>query len=385
MKRNLCSILLVFSLFLFGCDTRQPQATELTQTGTVPSASRPTESVSTTEPSESTEATGPSVYTTPPEGAMPILLYTQKGEDEAVANYLTWDVENGTFSDGVPWFTIDKDPFLDRIIDFWNGGSFAVVTGEPKECAPGIQVNRARNERFHIIYGSFCDMYDAEFAWYNLDGSKIDYNRPIMDVPADIFDAALPREAYYATLDNGKMIAAYSVYNQKTMESDMVTVTYPVEKPEAAIWKVTHIPFEYAVDVHANWNGAYWDGVLYMAALDTVLALDLENGELSELDAFDRIHDLSPEATQYDVDGTLETVRLVGCWDGILVAAYPQYLTDNLFHYYYIALRDGELLGFLDKNYGKFTFYNGDLEVIGTDNTYADTIVSLGIYFAKQS
>ena len=75
----------------------------------------------------------------------------------------------------------------------------------------------------------------------------------------------------------------------------------------------------------------------------------------------------------------------MGCWDGILVAAYPQYLPDETFHYYYVALQDGELLGFIDKHFGEFTFYDSDLQVIGTNDEYAETIISLGLYFAKQS
>ena len=385
MRRKAFICLLVCLLLLPGC-IPQPEPTIPIPTlpATTPITTEPTQ---TTQPPESTTAPEkPSIYKAPPEGSIPILLYTAKGEDEAVANYLTWDVKNGTFSKSVPWYTVSRETFLDPIVDFWNGGSFVVVSSVSKDYAPGIQVSRTKGERLSIVYGSFCDIYNSdEFGYYNMDGSKVHYDRPLMDVPTDIYNSTLPQEAYYATVAGDTMIAAYSVYDFDTMESDMVTVTYPVQDPDAAVWRVTHIPFEYAVDVDVNWDGAYWDGVLYMAALETVLALDLETGELEALDAFDRIHALTPEATQYDMDGTLETVRLVGCWDGILVAAYPQYLPDETFHYYYVAIQDGELLGFIDKHFGEFTFYDSDLQVIGTNDEYAETIISLGIYFAKQS
>lgn len=385
MRRKAFVCLLVCLLLLSGC-VPQPEPTIpiTTPPATIPITTEPRQ---TTEPTENTTAPeGPSVYAPPPEGSIPILLYTAKGEDEAVANYLTWDVKNGTFSESVPWYTVNKEGFLDPIVELWNGGPFVAVSGEPIDNEPGIQVSRRKTEKLHIVYGSFCDINNSDqFTWYSMDGSKELYDRPPTDVPKNIYNSTLPREAYYATVDDDTIIAAYSVYNFDTLESDIVYVTYPVDDPDAAVWKVVHLPLKYAMDVDVNWNGAYWDGVLYMAALDTVLALDLETGTWEALEAFDRIHALTPEATQYDVDGTLETVRLVGCWDGILVAAYPQYLPDGSFHSYFVALQDGELLGLIDKNFGEFTFYDSSLQVIGANDEYAETIISLGLYFAKQS
>ena len=385
MRRKAFICLLVCLLLLPGC-VPQPEPTVPIPTppATIPITTEPTQ---TTElPESTTTPEEPSIYKAPPEGSVPILLYTAKGEDEAVANYLTWDVANGTFSESVPWYTVSRDTFLDPIVELWNGGPFVAVSGEPIDSETGIQVSKRKTEKLHIVYGSLCDINNSDqFTWYNMDGSKILYDRPSLDVPDEICNSALPLEAYYATVDEGNIIAVYSVYDFDTLESDIVYVTYPVDNPDAAVWKVVHLPLKYAMDVDANWNGAYWDGVLYMAALDTVVALDLETGTWEALDAFDRIHALTPEATQYEMDGTLETVRLVGCWDGILVAAYPQYLPDETFHYYYVALQDGELLGFIDKHFGEFTFYDSDLQVIGTNNEYAETIISLGLYFAKQS
>lgn len=385
MRRKAFICLLVCLLLLPGC-IPQPEPTIPIPTlpATTPITTEPTQ---TTQPPESTTAPEkPSIYKAPPEGSIPILLYTAKGEDEAVANYLTWDVKNGTFSKSVPWYTVSRETFLDPIVDFWNGGSFVVVSSVSKDYAPGIQVSRTKGERLSIVYGSFCDIYNSdEFVYYNMDGSKVDYDKPLINVPTDVFDRNLPTELYYATVDKNTMIAAYSVYDFDTMEGDMVYVTYPVDDPDAAVWKVAHIPFDYAVDVDANWNGAYWDGVLYMAAMETVLALDLETGELKALEAFEQVHALTPEATQYGIDTTM-TIRLAGCWDGILVASYPQYMPDGTLHNCYVALQDGKLAGMVVKTEDRFTFYDSRLQVIGTEEGYVGKLAPVSSpIFAKQS
>ena len=392
MKRKTKNLLVLLAAFflLSGCTPQAGQETQPSGTATKPAVSTTapvTEPVQMTEQTESTTTPEePSIYKAPPEGSVPILLYTAKGEDEAVANYLTWDVKNGTFSDSVPWYKVSRDSFLDPIVDFWNGGSFVVISGVPKDCAPGIQVSRTRDQGFQIGYGSLYGLFDTEkYVWFDLEGNKKYYDPPINNVPTDIFDATLPDQAYHATLDNGNMIAAFRVYDSESMQGDIVYVTYPVGNPDAAVWKVAHLPSEYALDVDANWNGAYWDGVLYMAAFDTVLALDLETNTLKKLDAFEKIHALTPEATQFDEDGSGETIRLIGCWNGYVIADYSQNFTDGSYHYYLIALLDGEIAGMMNKAGNHFTFYNDQLQIIGTNDSYADQSIPLGIYFAKQS
>ena len=388
MKRKTKNLLvLLAALFLLsGCTPRTGPATQPSGTALSPSITTTapaTEPVQTTEQTESTTTPEePSIYKAPPEGSVPILLYTAQGEKESVANYLTWDVKNGTFSEPVPGYTVGQGTNL----SLWNGGPFVVISGTATDRAPGIQTLKEETEHLHIVYGSFCDVGSSDhFVMYNMDGSKVDYDKPLINVPTDVFDRNLPTELYYATVDKNTMIAAYSVYDFDTMEGDMVYVTYPVDDPDAAVWNVAHIPFDYAVDVDANWNGAYWDGVLYMAAMETVLALDLETGELKALEAFEQVHALTPEATQYGIDTTM-TIRLAGCWDGILVASYPQYMPDGTLHNCYVALQDGKLAGMVVKTEDRFTFYDSRLQVIGMEEGYVGKLAPVSSpIFAKQS
>ncbi len=51
------------------------------------------------------------------------------------------------------------------------------------------------------------------------------------------------------------------------------------------MWTCVHIPLEYAMDARLQLNGAFTDGTLYLAAMEAILAIDVETGELQVLDA----------------------------------------------------------------------------------------------------
>lgn len=91
-----------------------------------------------------------------------------------------------------------------------------------------------------------------------------------------------------------------------------------------------------------------------------------------------------PEATQDTVAGQVP-IRMVGFWDGVLVVSYPQYLPDGTCRSNYVALRDGEIAGMLVQVEDSFTFYDSQLQVIGTGDSYVGKLASnSGLVFARQ-
>ncbi len=309
-----------------------------------------------------------------------MLMYTTGDDAYVVGNYTAWDLENGTLSAPTPWYKLHPSDRLKGRVVSWNGGPSLLVNGKAEDCAAGIQcLQKSVWLSFGPMNGCAKDLF-----WFDQDGSTAKYDYPPKNVPAEVYDAASLGQVFYVTLDGDTMLAAYSVYDFDTMEGDLVYVTYPVEEPEAAVWKVAHIPFAYAVDVDASWNGVYGAGTLYLPASDTILALDLESGELEELDVLDRVHALTPEATQDTVAGQVP-IRMVGFWDGVLVVSYPQYLPDGTCRSNYVALRDGEIAGMLVQVEDSFTFYDSQLQVIGTDDSYVGKLASnSGLVFARQ-
>lgn len=382
MKRCVALLVLAALVLLAGCDRKPVPAGGSSEPATAPvstpMATEPLQKTESTEGGEGTQA--PSVYAPPPEGSMPMLLFTGGDDSYIVGNYVAWDLENGTLSAPVPWYKLHPSSSLNGRVVSWNGGPSLLVDGKAEDCAPGIQCLQKS------VWLSFGPMNGCtkDLLWLDQDGSTAKYDYPPKNVPAEVYDAASLGEVFYATLDGDTMLAAYSVYNSETREGDLVYVTYPAEDPKAAVWKVAHIPFAHAVDVDASWNGVYGAGTLYLPASDAVLALDLESGELEELDVLDRVHALTPEATQDTVAGRVP-IRLVGFWDGVLVVSYPQYLPDGTCHTCYVALRDGEIAGMLMKVEDSFTFYDSQLQVIGTDDSYVGKLASnIGLAFARQ-
>ena len=139
------------------------------------------------------------------------------------------------------------------------------------------------------------------------------------------------------------------------------------------------------MDAYVQWNWAYSNGLLYLASLEAILTIDVETGEMHVLDesnAFATAYALHPGATQFD--GTYhDPIVISGCWCGTLLVEFPLNEPDGDKYYFYVALRDGEAVGLIERQNEIFTFYNGNGQVLGTDDSYQGSLAPLSMQFPR--
>lgn len=385
MKHWLClALALCLSLALLGCAA--PAAPTEPSTPTTPPTEPPT--APPTEPPTAPTATdgaesAPPTENHPREEGFPLLLGIQQEDEKVQMNLLTWNIADGRLSQPTPWYTVSCNNVLDALIEHWDGGSTVQLYADAEPIAADVHIGQPKT--FMLPYGR-CGYATGEGTLYRIDSAGALHKLPLPRDPGDVYDASkLPMEPYYATNDADVGIAAFFVYDSDTEEGDVVYCTYPLNAPEQAVWHSVHIPLAYAVDAHVFWNGAYLDGTLYLAAMQGILAIDMDRAELHVLDysnAFAAIAALHPGATQYD--GTYEDeIRISGCQDGILLAEFPQYLPNGEAYYYYAALQNDKMIGFIEKDDDIFTIYDGNGKVMGTDDSYQGKLAALSIQFPR--
>ena len=207
--------------------------------------------------------------------------------------------------------------------------------------------------------------------------------------PGQVYDAEkLPKEPHYAAIDGDHAIVAYYLYDggfdQANMEGDVVYCTYPLANPEQAVWKSVHIPFEYAVDAYIQFNDAYSNGTLYLASYQSILAIDVESGELQVLDATNAFAPVWAMHAPQPEGGYGEPIVISGCWKGTLVASFPLSLPDGSYYHCFVALQDGTPIAIMERQAnGILTFYDGTGQMLGTTDRYQDQIAPLSVQFPR--
>ena len=319
-----------------------------------------------------------------PENEIPFMLGIEQEDRHVQMNYLTWNLEEGTLSEPAPWFDISCSGLLDVLLRHWDGGSTVFLTADAEPIAQDVQV--LEEKTFGVPFGR-CAYVTREEKLYQIGPTDSIQELPMPRDPGQVYDAEkLPIEPYYAAVDGDNGILAFFVYDNTTVEGDVVYCTYPLTEPEQAVWKFVHIPLEYAMDVFVQANGAYGDGTLYLAAQQAILAIDVKTSELNVLDAsnaFAPAWAMCPGATQTE-DGYEEPIMLSGCWKGTLVAEFPLSLPDGGYYYCFVALRDGEPVAMMTRQAnGILTFYDGTGQMLGTTDRYQDQIAPLSLQFPR--
>lgn len=370
MKRWTClALILCLLLALFGCSNSSAQMDAPITTG-VDIINEP-------------EATS-SVESDKQENGFPFLLGILQEDNRVQMDLLTWDVAKGQLLEATPWYSLICSSVLDVLISHWDGSTTVHLLAEAEPIA--AEIHTKKPEVTMIPYGR-CAYVQKEGKLYQIDSAGVLQELPLPRDPGDVYDAAkLPIEPYYATVDGDVGIAAFFVYDDVTVEGDVVYCTYPLSAPEQAVWNCVHIPLAYAMDTRIQSNGAYSNGTLYLAAMQAILAIDVETGELHVLDAsnaFAAVRALHPDATQSD-GSYEEPIVISGCWKNTLLADFPLFLPDGTCYYYFVALQDGEVAGIMERQEnGVLTFYDGNGQVIGANDCYQDKIAPLSIQFPR--
>lgn len=372
MKRWTClALALGLLLTLFGCASYSTDPLD-TAPGTTREAV--TKEPETTAPAEIEQQ----------EDEVPLLLGIEQDEQHVQMNHLTWNLEEGTLSEPTPWFDATDSGILDVSPYHWDGGPTVYLTVDAKPIAEEVQI---RNEKtFGVPYGR-CVYVTGEEKLYQFGPGDSVQKFLLPRDPGEVYDAEkLPMEPHYAAINGDHGIVAFFVYDDATMEGDVVYCTYPLANPERAVWKSVHIPFEYAVDAYIQYNDAYCNGALYLASYQSILTIDVESGELQVLDAtnaFAPVWAMHPDAPQPD-GGYGEPIVISGCWKGNLVAEFPVPLPDGGYYYYVVALRDGEPVAILERQENDIlTCYDGVGQRLGTTDRYQNKIAPCSIQFPR--
>lgn len=370
MKR-LAYFVLVFSFVVILCGCSSINATQQTNPIIVTHESTAIE--------EPTSAQTEDVQIT---GQYPFLLGTMQEDGSVQMNYILWSVTNGRLSNSEPWYNQTCDSALDVLVSHWDGGSTIHLLADADAVTPAVQIV---NPKEHLVYYGKCAYSSGNLYEIDSDGKICEI--PLPADPGEVYDRALLSPTpHYATTDQNVGIVAYMVNDSSTMEADLVYCTYDLSAPENAVWNTVHIPLEYAVDAYVQWNFAYGEETLYIAAFQAILAIDINSGAMRVLDmtnTFAPVWDLYPDATQSS-DNFNEPLVISGCWENTLMIEFPITAADGTYNYFYVAVQNDSILGAMAKHDGGvLTFYNANMQQIETDNRYQDLVAPLSIQFPR--
>lgn len=368
------SIWLACSLLLMaGCTSAVADA---------PDASESADAASTTE---ATAAVAPRVV--PPElpssdqtfsdvgeGEIPFLVTLDTDGNSTETYRIVWNVGAGTLSEKEFFFRIKDERGILDICDHWTGDTTLIgsVDAANLECANGINY-QPQNRKNFLNYGK--SYYTAgQYLCETEDGETVEIPLPTQ-IPADVYDSTLlETKPHYVTLDGDTAIVVYCDYHSSLETSDscdLVYCTYPVEDPEQAQWQVTHLSTEYdPSSVYINWEAIYADGYLYFAAIDGILSVCVQTGEVSWVEGIHDVLLLYPD-TERRYDNGFSGDALSGSHKDIALFRTTLYDADNSYRYFFIALSHNQIIGVMEmaSDY-TLTFYDAELNVLGTDTTY---------------
>lgn len=381
----LFTVCFTLCLLLAACGGQeQPSETTPAETPsgeTISAEAVPTQPQETTAPTLPEQPEEASIYHEPEYGQIP-MLFSFPGETEDLMDFyfLTWDVENGCFSDPQYWLTQKYESFFDTQPTYWTGGAFLETLTDWISSQPGIEGGHKQGS--YETYGKAVAI-DRTVQVLDEHGDAKEIPLP-SSVPYDEYGQKTP---FYATVDGDTAVIAYRTFDNES-GADVQYGTFPLENPDAIQWKSLHIPDEEASYFAANSPAAaYSNGVLYLATGTSVFAVELESGEMERVSAIDAVYSLYPNTRQWEdsaLGGSFEPIMLKGAWKDTLVAQLDLYdLDGDGSRILYIALQDGEVAGVLVRENNAFTFLNKDLEVVGTDDTYQDALLLTGVAWAK--
>lgn len=353
-------------------------------TGDTEATTQTTESV-TEQVSLPTESANNSIKSLAPalrelgDNEIPILLTVQTGDTTCEAYRIAWNMDTNTLSDKEFCYALEcesYDAFWDYIPRHWTGG--ATILGTANEdltkSAANLRYEPLERRSIPINYGK-CYLFSSEnhFNLENRDGTVARVEIP--EIPAEVYDCnKLTGDPYYATVDGDTAVVVYMRYEfAQDKGSDFVYCTYPVGQPEQAQWSVTEIPVEYHPDVIlARWQGAYANGYLYFGTGTGFASLNLSTGEIGEVASVELIRPLSPDGSTENPQWGPEYPSIYASQNNVVFGKFYIYEADASTRLFFYAMKDNQVVEVVEVTDNVYTFYDADLNVLGTDDAYAD-------------
>lgn len=308
---------------------------------------------------------------------------------EVQMNRLVWDVENGTLSEPGYLYTFENHGVFDIQVDIWDGGDVmkpnigTIMT----EIGDNVTMVNAEQYGYAVFFGKYAWVNaNQSLRAINEDGSYLEYPMPRNNPDLIVPDYNVLRDPHFATVIDDIGIVAYVICDDPASPAELVYGTFQVDHPEYAQWKTMTIPVEYAVDVFTNWNGAYSDGVLYLAGMDEILAIHLR---MNQMEVLDRSNLLAPVFQAFPGYTTQYGEKLVpfvleGSQNDTLIVRIPLYAPEGEQTMMYLAFRGYEILGAMTQHEnGVLTFFDGEMNRINSTDEYQNAFLNERIQFAR--
>jgi hypothetical protein len=398
MKWFRLMMLILALLCLTACNSENPQ--DSSTENSLPSIASESPAPSETEPAVSSSG---SIKTEPDtDYELPVLLGIEGSESDTISVYhVFWDTKSGAFSDPAEWYQIKNNQKLwDEKTYWWNGSTRVVTYGEPMTVAAGLDVtqkNYSGSSEFgsteYITSGESNSKVNSfpylQYTDQNGDITAIEF--PDLVVPDELTTESISTESplYVGIFDN-RIIVVFMAYHSVEMDGDLYYAKCEIGSTEEQIdWGHAYIPWEYAVDVYMNGN-IFSDGTyLYAAGWDEIVTVDLAAGSVSTLGAFDEFIEEHPNyGNESGMSETpvlaMDPIAIDGFWHDICVIRYDFWDKAGAEHLYYLAVRDNQVLGVMERSNGRFTFYDGSLNELGQNSDYEGALKNSGLNFARE-
>lgn len=397
MKKQACAFLLLWFVFI-SCGCVQHSVIQ---------QSTPTETVSPTTTATENTTLAPTVPATtiPAELIIPaeseeictqlpfMIGYAPDTNADIMETQMTklvWDVESGTLSSPEYLYSFVYDDPFDLELLYWDGRNTAMCFSSchVSDVADGVAMVDHKQYGYAVHYGksAFAHADTKILRVFTENGEYEEYSLPTNH--DDVIDRSYGtlRSPHYATVVGNVGIAAFVKYDKPAADAELLYTIFHVDDTDEAQWNSVPIPMEYNVDVYVNWNGAYSDGVLYLASAKDILAFDLDTAELEVLDEnslFAPIFDAFPGYTTSFGEQS-STFVLEGSQNGTVVVQIPLYDEKGELCIAFVAFRGDTLLGVMvQHDNGVFTFYDGEMNQINSTNEYQHKFLSSRVQFAR--
>ncbi|MBE6945325.1 MAG: hypothetical protein E7459_04465 [Ruminococcaceae bacterium] len=391
------TLLLAGLLFLLSaCTPRHPESpattspTQETLPLTAPTAASATQPTiaQETEPEE----TLPDVQLVMDDGFIPILIgeypcvvVGADGPSEApktiTVYYTAWDMENGGFTETTPWYHQNITSWVLTNIPFWAGGSYVVTWPTATKYEQGLTIREAAYYDTYYDNVNRVDGEDGSVALTRFTPNGFTHELPLCAIPEGFYTdetKELGTRPYYIWSDGESLLTLYVATDN--LNTDLVYGLCALNAPDEVQWNMVSLPMMYASDIFHNLSRAYHDGKLYFGSLKGILEVDLESGEvlvLDETNLFRDVFQIYPNS-RWNYDLAECQMYVVGCWNDTLIFETTRWTDEEegeKYHVFYVAVKDGQIQGVMERSeWGLFTFYDRNLQVLGTDDRYQLTL-----------
>ncbi len=389
-KRIVLMLACVLTLSLCGCAGEPAETTAPTETIPSSETTLPESMVpETTAPAELTLPAGPEEVCT----QMPFVIGIVTDPDaevmEVQMNKLVWDVGAGTLSEPEYQYTFEYMTVFDILVDYWGGGTVLKpnIGTQVTDVSSHVTTVNGLTYGYGVYHGKYASIPENQsIRGITEDGSWVEY--PLPRNNPDVIDPEFNTvwDPHYATVIGDIGIAAFVRCEDYSAPGKLTYCVFHVDCPDEARWNTVEIPVEHNVDVFTNWNGAYNDGVLYLASRDALLAVELETGELTELDRNNLFAPVFEEFSGYTraYNDRISSFVLEGSQDGTLVAQISFYNEDGEVTVVFVAFRGDTILGVMAQDDGGvFTFYDGEMNQINESEAYQHKFLNSIVQFAR--